>query len=82
MVAQLVKSPPTSAGDARDVGLILGLGRSPGGEQGNLLQYSCLRNPVDSRAWRDVIHGAAKSWIQLSTRTHTHTHTHTVLPQI
>ena len=37
MVAQLIKNPPTSAGDARDVGLILGLGRSPGGEQGNLL---------------------------------------------
>ena len=42
-----VKNPPTNAGDARDVGLIPGWGRSPGGGQGNPLQYSCLENPVD-----------------------------------
>ena len=38
----MVKSPPTSAGDIRDMGLIPGLGRSPGGGHGNLFQYSCL----------------------------------------
>ena len=59
-MAQLVKNPPTSAGDARDMGLIPGLGRSPVGGQDNLLQCSCLRNPVDSRAWRAVVHGVAE----------------------
>ena len=37
--------------DARDVGSILGLGRSPGGGNDNPLQYSCLENPVDRSAW-------------------------------
>ena len=34
-----------------DPGLIAGLGRSPGGENGNPLQYSCLENPMDREAW-------------------------------
>ena len=42
----LVKKPPASEGDARDAGLIPELGRSPGGRNGNLLQYSCLGNPL------------------------------------
>ena len=46
-VAPSVKNPPTNAGDARDVGLIPGLGRSPGEEHSNSLQYSCLENPMD-----------------------------------
>ena len=41
------KDLSASAGDARDVGLIPGLGRSPGGGNGNLFQYSCLENPTD-----------------------------------
>ena len=41
----MVKNPPTNAGDIRDAGLTLGLGRSPGGGYGNLHQYSCLENP-------------------------------------
>ena len=45
----MVKHPPANAGDARDVGSIPGLGRSPGGENGNPLQYSCLENPMDKR---------------------------------
>ena len=45
-----IKNPPASAGDVRDVGLIPGLGRSPGGGYGNLLQYSCLENPMDRGA--------------------------------
>ena len=43
----VVKNPPADAGDVRDVGLILGLGRSPGGGHGNQLQYSCQENPMD-----------------------------------
>ena len=43
----MVKKPPPNAGDIRNVGLIPGLGRFPGGEHGNLLQYSCLENPMD-----------------------------------
>ena len=42
-----VKNPSANAGDARDVGLIPGSGRSPGVENGNSLQYSCLENSMD-----------------------------------
>ena len=45
------KEPACNVGDAKDVGSILGLGRSPGGGHGNLLQYSCLGNPLDRGAW-------------------------------
>ena len=41
----MVKNLPANAGDIRDVGLILELGRSPGGGHGNPRQYSCLENP-------------------------------------
>ena len=44
---QVVKNPHTSAGDIWEAGLIPGLGRSPGEENGNPLQYSCLENPMD-----------------------------------
>ena len=44
------KDPPANAGEIRDLGSILGSGRSPGRGQGNSLQYSCLENPMD----RDV----------------------------
>ena len=46
-VVLVVKNPPANAGDIRDVGLIPGSGRSPGGEHGNPLQHSCLENPMD-----------------------------------
>ena len=46
----MVKNPPANAGDARDVGLIPGLGRSPGEGDGNSLQYSCLENSTDRGA--------------------------------
>jgi len=46
----MVKNPLANAGDVRDVGLLPGLGRSPGGGHGNLLQNSCLENPMDRRA--------------------------------
>jgi len=60
-VALVVKNPPANAGDARDVGSIPGSGRSPGGGHGNLLQYSCLKNPMDRGAWQATVHGAAES---------------------
>ena len=43
----MIKKPPSSAGDRRDVCSISGLGRSPGGGDGNPLQRSCLENPPD-----------------------------------
>ena len=55
-----------SACKAGDPGLIPGWGRSPGEENGNPLQYSCLENPVDRGAWRVTVHGVAKSQTQLS----------------
>jgi len=42
------------------VGSIPGLGRSPGIENGNSLQYSCLENPMDRGAWQATVHGVAK----------------------
>ena len=56
----MVKNLPANAGDIRNAGLIPGLGRSPGGGHGNILQYSCLENPMDREAWRATVHGAAK----------------------
>ena len=62
----MVKSPPVNAGDARDVGLISVLGRSPGeGHCNNPLQYSCLENPMDGGAWRTIVHGVTKSQTRL-----------------
>ena len=48
-------------GDVRDVGSIPGSGRSPGGGQGNPLQYSCLENPMDREVWRATVHRVAES---------------------
>ena len=50
-----------SAWNAGNLGLIPGLGRSPGGGHGNALQYSCLENPMDRGAWRATDQGTAKS---------------------
>ena len=49
----MVKNLLSNAGDIRDVGLIPGLGRSPGGGHGNPLQYSCLENPHGQRTLAD-----------------------------
>ena len=54
----MVKDLPANAAD---VGLIPGLGRSPGEGNGNPLQYSCLENPMDRGAWWAAVHGVAKS---------------------
>ena len=64
-VVLVVKDLPANAGDARDMGLIPGQGRSPGEGQGNPLQYCCLGNPMDRGAWQATVHGATKSWTQL-----------------
>ena len=48
------KNLPANAGDVRDRGLIPGLGRSPGGENGNPLQCSCLENPMDRRGCKEL----------------------------
>ena len=49
-VVLIVKNQPTNPEDLREVGSILGTGRSPGGGHGNLLEYHCLENPMDRRA--------------------------------
>ena len=50
-----------SSSNVGDLGSIPGLGRSPGGGHGNLLQYSCLENPTDRGAWWVILHGVVKS---------------------
>ena len=66
-MALVVKNPPANAGDIRDVGLIPGSLRSPGGGHGNPLWYSCLENPMDRGAWWAIVYRAAKSRTQLNT---------------
>ena len=60
----VVKNLPANAGDV-NVSSIPGLGRTPGEEHCNPLQYSCLENPRDRGAWRAMVYRAAKSWTQL-----------------
>ena len=55
--AKVIKTPPANEGDT---GSIPGSGRSPGGENGNPLQYSYLGNPMDRGAWQVTVHGVAK----------------------
>ena len=57
-----------SACNAGDMGSTPGLGRSPGEGNGNSLQYSCLENPTNGRAWWATVHGVAKSQTRLSDR--------------
>ena len=57
------KNPLANAGDA---GSIPWSGRSPGGGNGNPLQYSCLRNPRNRRAWWARVHGVTKSLMGLN----------------
>ena len=58
----MVKNSPVNAGDAGGLGLIPGLGRSPGGGSGIPLQYPCLGNSMDREAWQATVHGATKNW--------------------
>ena len=57
----MVKNPPDNAEDTGDIGLIPGLGRSSEGGNGNPLQYSCLENPMDRRAWQATAYWVAES---------------------
>ena len=57
----VVKNLPAEAGEARDIVLIPGLGGSPREGNGNLLQYSCLKNSMDRRVHQATVHGVAKS---------------------
>ena len=61
----MVKNPPANVGYIGDVGSILWLGRSPGGEPGNPLQYSFLENPMDRGAWLATVQRVTKSQTQL-----------------
>ena len=62
-MAQTVKNLPAVWGD---MGLIPGLGRSPGEGHGNPLQYPCLENPMDREAWWAIVHGVTESQTRLS----------------
>ena len=77
------KNPPANA---RDTGSIPRSGRSPGGWNGNPLQYPCLGNPMDRGAWwATVLVGSQRvghDWACVCTHTHTHTHTHSSKGQI
>ena len=56
----VVKNLPANAGDGKTMSVIPGLGRSPGVENGNPLQYSCLENSVDRGAWQAIDNRIAK----------------------
>ena len=62
----VINNLPANARDSRDSGSIPDLGRSPGGRNGNPLQYSDLENLMDRGSWQAIVHGVAKSQTQLS----------------
>ena len=70
----VVKNSPANVGDPGHADSIPGSGRSPGGENGNPLRYSCQENPMDRGVWQSVVHGTAKSWT-LSMHAHVHDRT-------
>ena len=72
-VVLVIKNLPVSAGDLRDMGSILGWGRSPGGGHGNPFQYSCPKNLMNREAWQAMVHRVAGSD---TTGDLVHAHTH------
>ena len=56
----VVKNLPVNAGDIKDLGMIPGSGRAPGGGNGNPLQYSWLENPMDRGACTAIVHGVTE----------------------
>ena len=73
----MVKNLPANAGDLRDLSLIPGLGRSPGGGYGNPLQYFCLENSHGQRSLVGYSSWGRKELDMTERLIHTHTHTHT-----
>ena len=65
-VARVVNSLPANAGDIKDIALIPGSGRSPGEENDNPLQNSCLENSMDRGVSQATVHGVTRSQIRLS----------------
>ena len=57
----VIRKSVSNAGDAGDLGSIPALGRSPGEGNGNLLQCSCLENPMDRGAWWAAVHGTQRA---------------------
>ena len=86
-VTPVVTTLSASAGHIRDAGLIPGSGRSPGGGDGNALQYFCLENPMDRGVWWATVHGVAQSqtWLKRLSTMHNnawipkHIHAHTLI---
>ena len=70
----MVKNLSANAGDVREADSVPGLGISLGVRNGYPLQYSCLENSMDRRAWRATDHGITKSWMRQSTHPYTHTY--------
>ena len=77
-----VENLPANAGDIRDMGSIPGSGNSPGGGHGNLLQCSCLENPMDRGAWWAAVRGVTKSQTQLSDFTLNFIYIHSLVAQM
>ena len=70
------KEPAHNAGDP---GSIPRPRRSPGEGNGKPLQYSCLENSMERRAWQAIVHGVTKRETQLMTKTHAHINTTAVV---
>ena len=68
----VVKNPPANTGNVTRCGFNPWVGKIPGGGHGNLLQHSCLENPMDRGAWWAVFQRVTKSWARLK-RLSTHT---------
>ena len=71
-MGSVVKNRPANAGDARELGMISVLGRSPGVGNDIPFKYSCLKNPMDGGDWQDTDHEVTKSQTRLNTHTCTH----------
>ena len=78
-VVLVLKNFPTNTGNIRDATLTPGSGRSPGGVNGTLLQYSCLKNPMDREAWWATVQRVEKSQTQLESLSIQHKHQETVI---
>ena len=79
---RVIRNPPANARAIRDTSLIPGSGRSLGLKNSNPLQYSCLKNPMDSAVWQATVHGVHEESDMTATEcVYTHTHTHTLCDQ-